>query len=1309
MQSYNEQLPTAEPPITAVTRPPVEAINTEVISLNFTITNLDYNPAMFNSTANDIIVLVDNAFKSSAFSSKYKNCHVDSIGTVSSGTKVNTICTIEKDTTGTPFDKVAFYNEIESVTKNVTIWGKYTLDKNSLYVNGYNKVNTATTAEPPVTAVTRPPVEAINTEDITLNFTITNLDYNPAMFNSTANDIIVLVDNAIKSSAFSSKYKNCHVDSIGTVSSGTKVNTICTIEKDTTGTPFDKVAFYNEIESVTENVTIWGKYTLDKNSLYVNGYNKVNTATTAEPPVTAVTRPPVEAINTEDITLNFTITNLDYNPAMFNSTANDIIVLVDNAIKSSAFSSKYKNCHVDSIGTVSSGTKVNTICTIEKDTTGTPFDKVAFYNEIESVTKNVTIWGKYTLDKNSLYVNGYNKVNTATTAEPPVTAVTRPPVEAINTEDITLNFTITNLDYNPAMFNSTANDIIVLVDNAIKSSSFSSKYKNCHVDSIGTVSSGTKVNTVCTIEKDTTGTPFDKVAFYNEIESVTKNVTIWGKYTLDKNSLYVNGYNKVNTATTAEPPVTAVTRPPVEAINTEDITLNFTITNLDYNPAMFNSTANDIIVLVDNAIKSSAFSSKYKNCHVDSIGTVSSGTKVNTICTIEKDTTGTPFDKVAFYNEIESVTKNVTIWGKYTLDKNSLYVNGYNKVNTATTAEPPVTAVTRPPVEAINTEDITLNFTITNLDYNPAMFNSTANDIIVLVDNAIKSSAFSSKYKNCHVDSIGTVSSGTKVNTICTIEKDTTGTPFDKVAFYNEIESVTKNVTIWGKYTLDKNSLYVNGYNKVNTATTAEPPVTAVTRPPVEAINTEDITLNFTITNLDYNPAMFNSTANDIIVLVDNAIKSSAFSSKYKNCHVDSIGTVSSGTKVNTICTIEKDTTGTPFDKVAFYNEIESVTKNVTIWGKYTLDKNSLYVNGYNKVSTATTPKPTTTTTPTTTNAPSPTFALRQFLLNFTITNLNHSSDLDNNNSTNFNMNKNNLDKLLNAVFKNSILNPSFLNCSVSGFRATPKTPFTTAESVCIFNVTILAKVYLEDDIYGVFINMTTDGTSLGNYTLVKESIQVTYKNTEEITSTTKATSTITATSITTTTSTTTTMTTTTTTATIENVPAPGDLGFYINYTITNKFVPSDPEEYEKMKLSIEEEMNKLYKNSALAKKFKFCKLASMRNGSIIASCNCYFEDDPIVNKESVEKEFYNLTATGSLLGQDFQLKNIAIAEIPKSNDLPFWAIILICLAVLLGLVIIFLVIFLLLFCLKRRRGVYDIPENLYGIYFPHMDMRKLY
>ncbi|MEE6487317.1 hypothetical protein FKM82_014861, partial [Ascaphus truei] len=279
-----------------------------------------------------------------------------------------------------------------------------------------------------------------------------------------------------------------------------------------------------------------------------------------------------------------------------------------------------------------------------------------------------------------------------------------------------------------------------------------------------------------------------------------------------------------------------------------------------------------------------------------------------------------------------------------------------------------VVTLTTPPattVPAVST--FTLNFTLTNLQYtsnlgtpNSSEFNSTRVNLTSLLDTLMKSTSLGSSYAGCQIMGFSGANSGsdTKVDAICTYTNQSASPAFDRVAFFKELSNKTNSITKLDTFSMDPNSLFVNGYTEKAPTTptpSVEPPIQVATRPQVESSPTEPVTLNFTITNLPFTTELvtsgspkFNSTSAVVLALLDSAFKNSSISSKYTGCHIDSFrpGTSASQTNVNSICTIKKAATGPQFDRVTFYNGIREQTKNITQWGEYNLDQNSLYVNG---------------------------------------------------------------------------------------------------------------------------------------------------------------------------------------------------------------------------------------------------------------------------------------------------------------------------------------------------------------------------
>ncbi|XP_034509240.1 mucin-16-like, partial [Ailuropoda melanoleuca] len=102
----------------------------------------------------------------------------------------------------------------------------------------------------------------------------------------------------------------------------------------------------------------------------------------------------------------------------------------------------------------------------------------------------------------------------------------------------------------------------------------------------------TGVDAVCTHRPDPTGTKLDREKLYWELSHQTHGVTQLGSFTLDKNSLYVNGYTHQTSAPTSSATVTPIFFPRTSVVPAHfssytaavpflvPFTLNFTITNL---------------------------------------------------------------------------------------------------------------------------------------------------------------------------------------------------------------------------------------------------------------------------------------------------------------------------------------------------------------------------------------------------------------------------------------------------------------------------------------------------------------------------------------------------------------------------------------------------------------------------------------------------------------------------------------------------------------------------------------------------------
>ncbi|NWV24538.1 MUC16 protein, partial [Origma solitaria] len=119
----------------------------------------------------------------------------------------------------------------------------------------------------------------------------------------------------------------------------------------------------------------------------------------------------------EHFTINFTITNLPYNSdlenpdsAKFRATQRVMNTLLDRLLKESSIGPVFQGCETTDFrygpGSQRDETRVDAVCTYRKEAWAAPLDRVGLYHEVSNKTRGITQLGPYSLDKDSLYVNG---------------------------------------------------------------------------------------------------------------------------------------------------------------------------------------------------------------------------------------------------------------------------------------------------------------------------------------------------------------------------------------------------------------------------------------------------------------------------------------------------------------------------------------------------------------------------------------------------------------------------------------------------------------------------------------------------------------------------------------------------------------------------------------------------------------------------------------------------------------------------------------------------------------------------------------
>ncbi|KAM5187441.1 mucin-16-like [Callospermophilus lateralis] len=1061
---------------TSASAPPLESF-----TLNFTITNLRYEDDMqppgsltFNTTQKVLQHLLGPLFKNTSVGPLYSGCRLTLLRSEKDGsaTRVDAICTYHPDPMDPKLDREKLYWELSPLTHGITQLGPYALDQNSLYVNGYTHQATATTP-----TASRPPLESF-----TLNFTITNLRYEDDMqppgsltFNTTQKVLQHLLGPLFTNTSVGPLYSGCRLTLLRSEKDGsaTRVDAVCTYHPDPVGPKLDREKLYWELSPLTHGITQLGPYALDQNSLYVNGYTHQATATTP-----TASAPPLESF-----TLNFTITNLRYEDNMqppgsltFNTTQKVLQHLLGPLFTNTSVGPLYSGCRLTLLRSEKDGsaTRVDAVCTYHPDPVGPKLDREKLYWELSPLTHGITQLGPYALDQNSLYVNGYTHQATATTP-----SASAPPLESF-----TLNFTITNLRYEGDMqppgsltFNTTQKVLQHLLGPLFKNTSVGPLYSGCRLTLLRSEKDGsaTRVDAVCTYHPNPMGPKLDREKLYWELSPLTHGITQLGPYALDQNSLYVNGYTHQATATTP-----TASAPPLESF-----TLNFTITNLRYEDNMqppgsltFNTTQRVLQHLLGPLFTNTSVGPLYSGCRLTLLRSEKDGsaTRVDAVCTYHPDPVGPKLDREKLYWELSPLTHSITQLGPYALDQNSLYVNGYTHQATATTP-----SASAPPLESF-----TLNFTITNLRYEDDMqppgsltFNTTQRVLQHLLGPLFKNTSVGPLYSGCRLTLLRSEKDGsaTRVDTVCTYHPDPVGPKLDREKLYWELSPLTHGITQLGPYALDQNSLYVNGYTHQATATTP-----TASGPPLESF-----TLNFTITNLRYEDDMqppgsltFNTTQKVLQHLLGPLFKNTSVGPLYSGCRLTLLRPEKDGaaTRVDAACTHRPGPTSVGLDRKQLYEELSQLTRGISQLGPYTLDKDSLYVDGYTRQALTTTSSISGS-------------SVVAVTLNFTITNMQHTEEMEHPGSLKFLFTEKILQRQLETLLNKTSVGPLYAGCRLASLRPEDGGGSTGVDMICAFHSDPVGAGLDTEQLYWLLSHKTHGVTRLGPYTLDRNSLYV--------------------------------------------------------------------------------------------------------------------------------------------------------------------------------------------------------------------------
>ncbi|KFV77232.1 Mucin-16, partial [Struthio camelus australis] len=863
----------------------------------------------------------------------------------------------------------------------------------------------------------------------------------------------------------------------------------------------------------------------------------------------------------------------------------------------------------------------------------------------------------------------------------------------------TMNFTITNLPYssslrnpNSAKFSATGRVLIALLDQLFKMTSIHSVYTGCKMMAFRATqkSEDTGVDAVCTYKRDPAAPQFDRVRVYHEVSNKTNGITNLGIYKLDQESLYINGkvllstHNKFCAFFAAASPALPLAR-------TERFTVNFTIINLLYRPELgnpnskkFNATKNTLTYLVDPLLQKSSIGPAYIGCNGMAFRSVKNrdDTRVDAICSYRDEPSDPTFNRVTVYHELSNMTNGITKLGHYNLNSQSLYVN---VMKPSTTQSPGPT-----------TEQFTLNFTITNLRFttdlatpNSAKFNSTEKIMQSYIDRLLQRSSTGPDFTGCKVIAFRSVRNrdNTGVDTICNYGSGSQVPKFDRAKVYQELRSMTSGFTKLGVYNLDNNSLYINGYNgpperarKCFVTHSSESYQRTLSSTTAPSPTSRHFTLNFTLTNLPYTADLdvpstykFISTEKIIKHYLDPLFKRGSISPVYTGCRVMRFRSVKDrdDTGVDAVCSYKNNISIASFDREKVYHELSTMTKGVTKLGHYSLEKNSLYVNGKHL-------KPVLTEAP----------AILGYNFSFRIINENLTNS--DSQSPEYKAAVESISNKMNQLYHQSNLQDHFLNCSVTRLRPGS----IVVDCKCFFQP--------EPSINRAAVERAfQDGISHATGLRLGSSYQLQGFSVDSLELAIEA-------------------------ATHRTPLQSEKESFRLNFSITNlHYSPALQDTKSQLskvnKQKIEKELD-VFRTSSLKDYFVGCTVESFgpvlgKAYTSVASI-CKFTLHPssrALQREVVYEELKHLTQGFTKLGPSYQLDEHSLgvdgysplktAEQERS-ELPFWAIILICLFTLLGFILLLLLCFLIVFCLRRKSNLYQVQQSMYGVYFPHLNTR---
>ncbi|XP_055514611.1 mucin-16-like isoform X2 [Leucoraja erinacea] len=1230
---------------------PIDLTNDINYNVTFTVSlpieEIQRNPS---ETATIIAAEIIDLFENSIINATFLTCVVESFSEeMVNNTRVTANCSFQNVPTMEPINREKVYDVFNEKTDDISSLGPHLLQSYSLYVNGY-------TVQPIATVPA--PIDLTNDINYNVTFTVSlpieEIQRNPS---ETATIIAAEIIDLFENSIINATFLTCVVKSFSEeMVNNTRVTANCSFQNVSTMEPINREKVYDVFSEKTDDISSLGPYELQSYSLYVNDFN-------IQPNVNVPAPIDLNAINYNvTFIVSLPIEEIQRNPS---ETAIIIAAEIIDLFENSIINETFLTCVVESFSAeMLTSTRVTANCSFQNVSSMEPINREKVYAVFSEKTKNISSMGPYVLQSYSLYVNDYSE---SPSRNAPI--ATQTPVE------FNVTFIVTNLPFlgllhekQSPLYQSASAIITGELNTLLRNSEIKAQFDNCETKSLSVLGQNTQVYAVCTFNNSATR-PIDRVTVYRQISYNTNVITTLGPYLLESNSLHVDDYNEL----------TSPSAPNAKQTSNE-FNVTFIVTNLpflgllhDKTSPLYQSASAIITGELNTLFRNSEIKAQFNNCETKSLSVLGQNTQVYAVCTFNNSATRT-IDRVTVYRQISYNTDVITTLGPYLLESNSLYVDDYNE--------------STPPSEPIGKviPGFNVTFIITSLTYTAAfndpsslLYQSASQSVILKLKNTFENSDIASAFTGCKVITLSAANNqGTGVYAICSFNNTSAAENVDRVIVHRQFSYTTRNITKLGQYLLDPNSLYVNGYHKSNE------PKDFPNRSQFPTL----FNVTFTVTNLPYVNALHTQTSplyqsavltitHQLTTLFNNSDITSAFIA----CNTRSLSTARMMmTKVYALCSFNSISTENE-DRIIIYHQFRYNTRNITILGAYSLDNNSLYVNDYHESAF-----PLTT-------SQQPGQKSLCFDVSVIITNLPFSSVLLDPTSPLYQSASALVIYQLNAIFRDSKISAQFSECTNILLSVTNE-GFVKALADCFF------KNYSQQIDNVIVEQGFRDGTN-------KTSSTATYEfntNNVQITGCEEAKSTITA-------------------------AAPGqpptiasarqmDLAFQINFTIVNVNFTDQLQilkssEYINLTTNIIARLQDLFTNSDLSECYKFCNVSNLSSGSVKVSTSCYFDpfkQNTVLTSELIESNF-DIGTNGSTQLGEFQLRSGSVIVASKSlgplngSELPYWAIIVIVLAILLALFLLFILGSLIALCVKKKfNGFYDMLQNPFGIYYSHLD-----